>query len=343
MSSEVVPITPVVYYYRGLSLTREKVLALLVAESEEEFRSVLKDTWLADVEVDFSKPELLEKEALKKYLKILGTLRSHASSMDLKLLIEVMRDYVRARDVMLLLRAKISNKPIEEIEEFIVFEDDPLIETLKSLLRERGFEGLAQGLKGFRMAKDIEYAVDLYRSTGDERALVLALDKALLESLLKLTTKIGKKMNVGMSRIEFSKLLCPRIDTLSFVMAARLVIEGATRKIEIPSCSPEVVSQILQSNKEDIVPILRRTPYGEELPDNIYEALSKVLVNGKRIQRRRAEAAFAGYPFRLSTLVALMILYRLDAEDVATIASGKKLGIEVSKVSEMLSFEVYKK
>lgn len=338
-----ISIAPVVYYYRGQSLTYERVLSLLTAENEDEIKNALKGTWLEGISVDLSKPEAVEREAYKKYLQVLDALRAHVNSMDMRLLIEVMKDYVRARDVMLLLRAKASNKPIEEVEEYLIFTEDPLISTLKTLLKERGFEALAQGLKGFRMARDIEYSLELFRSTNDEKAMVLALDVALLNALLRLTNRIGKKVNVGTSRIEFTKLLCPRIDTLSFVMAARLVIEGIEPKTQIPSCHPEVVSQILQSKRDDIVPILRRTPYGEGLPDDLYDALGKLLVNGKRIQRKRAEAVFAGYPFRPSTLVALMLLYRLDAEDISTIVSGKRLGIDISKISEMLSFELIKK
>ena len=67
--------------------------------------------------------------------------------------------------------------------------------------------------------------------------------------------------------------------------------------------------------------------------------MSKLLVTGRRLQRRRTEAAFAGYPFRMATLLALMLLYRLDAEDVSTVTAGKVAGLDISKISEMLSYE----
>jgi hypothetical protein len=167
----------------------------------------------------------------------------------------------------------------------------------------------------------------------------LALDLSLLKAVLRLYTRAGKAINVGTDRIECMKLLCPRIDTLAYVIAARLVLRGEKAPMEIPACNEDVVRQILQGRKEDIVPILRRTEYGKDLPDDVYQALSKLLVIGRRLQRRRAEAAFAGYPFRLATLLALMLLFRLDAEDVSTVVAGKAAGLDISEISEMLSYE----
>ena len=339
MPVEMVSVAPVIYYYRGLSLTREKLLSFLTAETPEDMKGALKGTWLENLPIERMEPEEIEKEAFRAYLRALNSIRGHLASNNLKEVIEVMKDSVRARDVLTLLRARIMGKDIEEIKKFLVFPNDPLVETLFLILKERSLEGLSQGLKGFRMAKDIERAVEMYRNTQDVRVFTLALDIAILNSVMRLYTRAGKMINVGTDRIECMKLLCPRIDTTAYVIAARLVIRGMSVNVEIPACAEEVVRQILQAKREEIVPILRRTPYGKDLPDNLFDALSQLLVVGRRMQRKRAEAAFAGYPFRMATLLALMLLYRLDAEDVTTVISGKAANLDISEISKLLSFE----
>ena len=339
MPVEMVSVAPVLYYYRGLSLTKEKLLSFLTAETPEDAKGVLKGTWLEGLPIESMKPEEIEKEAFRAYLRALNSIRGHLVSSNLKEVIEVMKDSIRARDVLTLIRARIMDKDIEEIKNFLVFPKDPLVETLFLILKERSLEGLSQGLKGFRMAKDIERAVEMYRNTNDVRVFTLALDVAILNSIMRLYTRAGKSINVGTDRIECMKLLCPRIDTTAYVIAARLVIRGMNVNVEIPACEKEVVRQILQAKREEIVPILRRTPYGKDLPDDLFGALSQLLVAGRRIQRKRAEAAFAGYPFRMATLLALMLLYRLDAEDVTTVVSGKAANLDISEISRLLSFE----
>ncbi len=339
MPAELVSLAPVLYYYRGKALDREKLLSFLTAETPEEMKNALKGTWLEGLPVENMKPEEIEKEAYRAYLSVLNKLRGYVASTNLKEMIEVIKDSIRARDVLTLIRARLMERDLEQIKQFLVFPDDPLVETLFLILKDRSLEGLSQGLKGFRMAADIERAVELYRSTHDERVFTLALDLSLLKAVLRLYTRAGKAINVGTDRIECMKLLCPRIDTLAYVIAARLVMRGEKAPMEIPACNEDVVRQILQGRKEDIVPILRRTEYGKDLPDDVYQALSKLLVIGRRLQRRRAEAAFAGYPFRLATLLALMLLFRLDAEDVSTVVAGKAAGLDISEISEMLSYE----
>ena len=339
MPAEMVSVAPILYYYRGLSLTKEKLLSLLTAETPEDMKSALKGTWLEGLPLESMAPEEVEKEAFRTYLKALNSLRNHVASRNLKEVIEVMKDAVRARDVLTLLRSSIMGKNLDEVKNFLVFPHDPLVETLYLILKERSLEGLSQGLKGFRMAKDIEKAVEIYRNTKDVRAFTLALDVAILNATMRLYTRAGKAINVGTDRIECMRLLCPRIDTTAYVIAARLVIRGMESNIEIPACEKETVRQILQSKRDEIVPVLRRTPYGRDLPDDLFEALSQLLVVGRRVQRKRAEASFAGYPFRMTTLIALMLLYRVDAEDVATVFSGKAANLDISEISKLLSFE----
>ncbi len=340
LSSGLISASALVYYFKGMSLTREKVLSLLTAESPEEMKNALKGTWLEGLPIERMSPEELEREACKAYYQVLEKLRGYMPSKNLRDLVEIMRDYIRARDVMLILRSVLSGKEIDEIENLIVFKDDPVVQNLLLIARDRRLEGIGQALKGLKIAEYIEKALEMYRTYKDIAAFTIALDAMLLESLFTLTSRIGKSMNVGTNRIEFARLICPEVDVLSYVMIARAILRGEKVVVEPPACNKDILKQLEQARPEDIVPILRRSIYGTDLPDNVYEALSKLLVNGYRIQRKRAEAAFAGYPFRPAVILALMILYRLDARDVATIVTGKRAGLDISKIAEMLSFEL---
>ncbi len=329
-----------VYYYKGKALTRDKILSLLTAETPEEMKNALKGTWLEGLPVERMSPEELEREACKTFYSVLERLRGYMPSKNLRDLVEVMRDYIRARDVMLILRSVLTGKKIDEIKHLLVFEKDPVVQNLLVLAEGGRLEGIGQALKGLKLANYIEKALELYRTYKDISVFTIALDTMLLESLFSLITRIGKSMNVGTNRIEFAKLICPEIDVLSFVLVARTVLKGEKVVVEPPACDKDTLKQLMQARPEDIVPILRRTIYGSDLPDEVYEALSKLIVNGYRLQRRRAEASFAGYPFRVATILALLILYRLDAKDVATIITGKRAGLEISKIAELLSVEL---
>ncbi|NPA85516.1 MAG: V-type ATPase subunit [Crenarchaeota archaeon] len=339
MPAELIAPTALVYMYRGMSLDKEKELSLLTAQTPEEMQNALKGTWLEGLPVEQMDYEEMEKYALLKFYEVLKKLRGYVPSYNMKIMVEVLMDCLRGRDVLLILRAALTGKSLKEVDKYIIFKGDPLVETVRLVAGERGLEGLSQALKGFRMAKYVEKAMELYRNYKDPNVFTLVIDIMLLETLFSLIKRVGKSMNVGTSKIEFARLLCPEIDTLSFNIAARAVLNGIKPPIEPPACEKEVVRNILQARPEEIVAILRRTPYGEDLPDDVYEALAKLIVNGRRIQRKRALAAFAGYPFRLSVILALMLLYRLDARDVATILSGKKAGLDPSKIAEELSYE----
>ncbi len=339
MPAELISPAALVYMYKGMALDKEKELSLLTAQTPEEIQNALRGTWLEGLPVEEMEYEEIEKQAFLKYYEVLKKLRGYVPSYNMKLMIDVLVDCLRGRDVLLILRAALSGKDISEIKRYIIFQDDPVIQNVMLVASERSLEGLGQALKGFRMAQHIEKALDLYRSYKDPNVFTLAMDIMLLEALFNLITRVGKSMNVGTSRIEFARLLCPEIDVLAFNLAARAVLRNVKSPMEPPACEKEVVRALLQARPDEIVPLLRRTPYGEGLPDDVYEALAKLIVNGLRIERKRVEAAFAGYPFRLSVLLALMLLYRLDARDVATIMSGKRAGLDPSKIAEMLSFE----
>jgi vacuolar-type H+-ATPase subunit C/Vma6 len=340
LPAELISVSSLVYYYKGMALTREHVLSLLAAETPEEMRNALKGTWLEGMPIESMDSDELEKLAYRKYYEVLDKLRGYMPSKNLRDLIDVLKDCVRGRDVLLLLRAALSNKDINEVAKYLVLPDDEVVQNVLLVVKDRSVEGLGQALKGFRMAQYIEKALELYRTYKDTSVFTLVLDVMLLEGLFRLLGRVGKSMNVGTNKIEFARLLCPEIDTLSFTMVARLVLKGEKVTVEPPACDKDTLKQLVQARPEDVVPILRRTVYGTDLPDDPYEALAKLLVNGSRIQRRRAEAAFAGYPFRIAVVLALLLLYRLDAKDVSTIVAGKRAGLDISKIAEMLSFEI---
>ncbi len=340
LSTGLISASALVYYYKGKSLTREKALSLLAAESPEEMKNALKDTWLEGLPIEHMGPEELEREACKTYYQVLEKLRGYMPSKNLRDLVEVMRDCIRSRDVMLILRSILIGKKIEEIEELLLFKNDPVIQNLVLIAKSGRLEGITQALKGLKIAEYIEKAIELYRTYKDVAAFTIALDTMFLESLFTLTSRIGKSMNVGTNKIEFARLICPEIDVLSFAMVSRAILRGEKVVIEPPACNKDILKQLEQARPEDIVPILRRSIYGADLPDDVYEALSKLIVNGYRIQRRRAEAAFAGYPFRPAIVLALMLLYHLDARDVAIIVTGKRAGLDISKIAKMISFEI---
>ena len=339
MPAELISPAALVYMYKGLSLDKEKELSLLTAQTPEEIQNALRGTWLEGLPVESMDYEEMEKYAYLKFYEVLNKLRGYVPSYNMKLMVDVMIDCLRARGALLILRAALTGRDVKEVEKYIIFKDDPVVEAVKLVASERGLEGLGQALKGFRLAQYIEKALDLYRNYKDPNVFTLVMDVMLLHAMYNLISRVGKSMNVGTSKIEFAKLLCPEIDTLAFNVTARAVLRGLKPPIEPPACEKEVVKALLQARPDEIVPILRRTPYGEGLPDEAHEALAKLLVNGRRVQRKRAMAAFAGYPFRLSVILALMLLYRLDARDVATILSGKKAGLDPSKIAEELSYE----
>ncbi|ABU82390.1 V0D/AC39 family V-type ATPase subunit [Ignicoccus hospitalis] len=341
MPAELISPTALVYMYRGQILDKEKELSLLTASTPEEVQNALRGTWLEGVAVEEASSEELERLACQKYYEILMKLRGYVPSYNLKLMIDNLVDWLRARDVMLIVRAAVSGKDLKEVEGFLLFKDDPVVSTTLLVIKERGLEGLAQALKGFKMASYIEQAVEMYRSYKDLSAFVLAMDVMLLKSMYNVITRIGKSMNVGTSKIEISKLLCPEIDALAVTLVGRAILKGLKLPAEPPACDQDLVRALVQAKPDEVVPLLRRTPYGEGVPEDPYEALAKVRVNAMRVQRKRALAAFSGYPFRVAVLLALLILLRLDARDVATIMTGKKLGLDPSKIAENLSYELF--
>ena len=337
MKPAYVYLAPLIYMLKGKTLTKEKVLHLLAAKDPEDLKAAIRGTWLEEVLPRLKEftPEAVEREALRylyeRVLRLVGSFKS----TEIKTIAEIYERMLIIRDVSVIIKSAML-KTLEESLDYVVLREHPKIKELVSVIKTQGLEKASSVFKGKVLEQAINDAVNLFKETKTAEVIDLVLESAVCGEVVKFV----ERKAIADAAIMLRNIICPRVDSLAIVVAARTVLLER-KKVDFPACHKEWVQAINQcKTPEEVVATLRRIPLGEGAPDNVWEALAMVLTKGKRMQRKAAEAALLSYPFSILPAVAILFLYRLDAADVASIFSGKAAGLGPGDIARELSFEI---